>query len=201
MQIKKSYTYDWELIPNQGLGKIHFGLNISQVNALDHILGKLTPVHSPSGSSAETYELLKGIVPDEDLKELMKLMNDVNSTESTHRQEFRSGEGLMLTFEDELLMDFFANDQAGNLHFQGIPVFSSDPLYLVKQMVSVLSENPIAKNEELVFPKNHIYLFDFLNEDGTRAASKERTITWRNTPRILSVSLHDYKELNILNKL
>jgi len=38
-------------------------------------------------------------------------------------------------------------------------------------MVSILSENPIAKEEDLVFPKRNIYLFDFLNEDGTRAAN------------------------------
>jgi len=44
-------------------------------------------------------------------------------------------------------------------------------LYLVRQMVSILSENPIAKEEDLVFPKSNIYLFNFLNEDGTRAAN------------------------------
>lgn len=199
MQMKDLYTFDWELLPNQGLGKISFGLNISQVSTLEDILGKLTSQGSPIKSPGETHELLKGLFPEEEIKELMKLMEEVNLPQDINIQNFINSEGVVVTFENDVLMDIYADDRAKSLHIQGIPVFSSDPLYLVRQMVSILSENPIAKEEDLVFPKSNIYLFDFLNEDGTRAANKERTISWRNSPQILSVSLEDYKELDILN--
>lgn len=48
MQTKNLYTQDWELFPNQGLGKISFGSNISQINALERILGKLTSGYNSS---------------------------------------------------------------------------------------------------------------------------------------------------------
>lgn len=188
-----------ELLPNQGWGKIPFGLNISQVSTLEDILGKLTLQGSPIKSPDETHELLKGLFPEEEVKELLKLMEEINIPQDVNIQNFINSEGVVATFEDDVLMDIYAADRAKNLHIQGIPIFSSDPLYLVLQMVSILSEKPIAKEEDVVFPKSNIYLFDFLNEDGTRAANKERTISWRNSPRILSVSLADYKELDILN--
>lgn len=139
------------------------------------------------------------MVPEEDLKGLMKQLGEVNSESDVNIQEFFNREALRLTYENGILMDFFAVATVSNLHFKGIPIFSSDPLYLVVQMVSILSENPIAKKEELVFPKSHIFLFDFLNEDETRAANKEKSISWRNSLRVLSVSLDDYKELDIFN--
>lgn len=199
MKANISNSFNWELIPQKGLGNIPFGLNITQINIVEDIVGKLNPVHNPLNQMAETYELLKGQFPEEELKKLMEQLEELSAVQDINRQEFRNNDGLCITYENGMLMDFYADDRVQHLHLGGIPVFSSDPLYLVEQMASILAENPVAKDVELVFFKNHIYLYDFLKEDGTVAANKERTVSWRNSPRILGVSLDDYKELAILN--
>ncbi|MBA5794046.1 hypothetical protein H1R17_11830 [Flavobacterium sp. xlx-214] len=197
MSERKSTNFNWELYPNKGFGNIPFGLNISQIDFIENTLGKLNSLYNPLNSNSETYELLKGIVSDEEIKELMKQMEDINIDQNVKIQEFSSLNGMKISFEDELLTDFFATDFVTNLHFQSIPIFSSNPLFLIKEISTILSEIPLAKGKEIIFPKNHIYLYDFLNEDGHETSHKERTVNWRNASRILGVSIDDYKELNL----
>lgn len=192
-----SNRINWELIPNKGLGKISFGLELSQIGMIEELFGQFSPIRDSSNQMNEAYDLLKGIVPEEDILELMKQMESIETETDVKRQEFSNKNGLTISFENELLTDFFADDNASDLHFGGIPIFSSDPLALVKQMSNVLSEIPIGKENEIVFPENHIYLYGFLNENGGKSTSNERTINWRNSTRILSVTLDDYKEVNL----
>lgn len=197
MNNKNSIELNWELIPRKGLGKISFGCELSQIGMIEELFGKFSPIRDSSNQMNETYELLKGIVPEEDILELMKQMESIETETDVKRQEFINENGLTISFENGLLTDFFADDNASGLHFGGIPIFSSDPLVLIRQMANVLSEIPVGKEHEIVFPKNHLYLYGFLNENGSKSTSNERTINWRNSPRILSVSLDDYQELNL----
>ncbi|MNG68982.1 hypothetical protein D3C87_799480 [compost metagenome] len=60
------------------------------------------------------------------------------------------------------------------------------------------NENPIVQDDELVFPKNNIYLFSFLRKDLTEGNPQNRTMMWRIKPRILGTDLSNYTALEII---
>jgi len=112
--------------------------------------------------------------------------------------QHRMTTGLTLEYEDEQLTEIFADNRAGKLHFKQMPIFSSSPLNLVKKIAKDLNENPIVRDDELVFPKNNIYLFSFLRKDLTEGNPQNRTMMWRIKPRILGTDLSNYTALEII---
>ncbi|SHE67046.1 PAS domain-containing protein [Pedobacter caeni] len=199
MTTNKQYDSNWELLPGVGLGKAVFDMTRLEVSALKDVLGEITGENNLSLQKEQllaTYDMLKDFFTEEDLKNVMEALDETSAQRGVIETEYRAT-GLTLEYEDGKLTEFFADNRANQLHFQGIPVFSNS-LSLIKHMASVLQENPLIKDDELVFQNNNIYLFSFIRKDFTESDASNRTITWRKDPRPLSVSLSDYQMLKII---
>jgi len=199
---EKTDNRHWELLPAVGLGKVTFRMSRLQVAVFDEFLGKVTSEHNPADMKdhvLDTYNLLKDFITEAELKTIMEALEATNANDQRGvvLMQHRMTTGLTLEYEDEQLTEIFADNRAGHLHFKQIPIFSSCPLNLVKKMAEDLHENPIVQDDELVFPKNNIYLFSFLRKDLTEGNPKNRTIMWRIKPRILGTDLSDYTPLKI----
>jgi len=197
-----SSNCNWELLPGIGLGKVRFLMSPQQVAAFDDVLGDVSSVHKPADMkrhALDTFNLLKDFITEADMKTVMDAIEETNANDPRGAilMEHRTT-GLTLEYEDEQLTEVFADDRARQLHFKQIPVYSSSPINLVKKMAEDLNENPMAKDDELVFPQNNIYLFSFLRKDFTEGDAKNRTIMWRVKPRILGVDLSDYTTLELI---
>lgn len=199
MTTNKQYDSNWELLPGVGLGKAVFDMTRLEVNALKDVLGEVTGENNlllQKEQLLATYDMLKDFFTEEDLKTVMGALNETSAQRGFIETEYRTT-GLTLEYEDGKLTEFFAENRAKQLHFQGIPVFSN-PLNLIKQMAFALQENPLIKDDELVFQKSNIYLFSFIRKDFTESDASNRTMSWRKHPRPLSVSLSDYQTLKII---
>ncbi|NPE45726.1 hypothetical protein [Sphingobacterium prati] len=199
----KSCSSHWELLPGIGLGNVTFMMSRLQVTAFDDILGKITSEHNPADLKNhvwDTYELLKDFITESEMKEIMEAIEAANADDprGVILIQHRMATGLTLEYEDEQLTEICADDRAKQLHFNLIPIFSTSPLSLVKKMATELKENPIVKDDELVFPKNNIFLFSFLRKDLTEGNPQNRTMMWRVKPRILGTDLSEYIPLKII---
>lgn len=199
MEINTPYDNDWSLLPGVGLGKAVFNMTRFQVNAFQDVLGEITGENNLSAQKEQllaTYKMLKDFFTEEDLKTVMEALDETGAQRGLIETEYRKT-GLTLEYEDGKLTEVFADNRAKLLHFEGIPVFSN-PLSLVRKMASSLQENPLIKDDELVFEQSNIYLFSFIRKDFTEGNPTNRTISWRKQPRPLSVSLSDYEPLKII---
>ncbi|MDF2514817.1 MAG: hypothetical protein K0R59_113 [Sphingobacterium sp.] len=199
----KPSSNHWELLPGVGLGEVTFLMSRLQITAFDNILGKVTSEHNPADLKNhvwDTYELLKDFITEAEMKEIMEAIEEANADDprGVILIQHRMATGLTLEYEDQQLTEICADDRAKLLHFRQIPIFSSNALSLVKKMAAELNENPIVQDDELVFPKNNIFLFSFLRKDLTEGNPKNRTMTWRVNPRILGTDLSDYTPLKII---
>lgn len=199
MTTNKQQDSNWALLPGIGLGKAVFDMTRLEVNALKDVLGEITGENNlliQKEQLLATYDILKDFFTEEDLKTVMEALDETGAQRGFIETEYRTT-GLTLEYEDGKLTEFFADNRAKQLHFQGIPVFSN-PLSLIKQMAFALQENPLIKDDELVFQKSNIYLFSFIRKDLTENDANNRTMTWRKHPRPLSVSLSDYQMLKVI---
>ncbi len=190
---------NWALLPGVGLGKVAFEMTRLQVNAFKDILGEITAERnslSQKEQLLDTFHMLKDFFTEEDLIIAMKALEETGAQRGFIETEHRAT-GITLEYEDGKLTDFFADDRARQLHFQGTAVFSN-PLSLIKKMASALQENPLIKDDELVFQKHNIYLFSFIREDFTEGSTDNRSMMWRKHPRPLGLSLLDYQTLQIV---
>ncbi|MDF2475262.1 MAG: hypothetical protein K0S24_745 [Sphingobacterium sp.] len=199
----KSCSSHWEVLPCVGLGKLTFLTSRLQVTAFDDILGKITSEHNPADLKNhvwDTYELLKDFITEAEMKEIMEAIEAANADDprGVILIQHRMATGLTSEYEDDQLTEICADDRAKQLHFNQIPIFSTSPLSLVKKMAAELKENPIVKDDELVFPKNNIFLFSFLRKDMTEGNPKNRTMMWRIKPRILGTDLSDYTPFKVI---
>ncbi len=200
---EKTDNSHWELLPTLGLGKVTFRMSRLQVAAFDEVLGKVTSEHNPADMKdhvLDTYNLLKDFITEAELKTVMEALEATNANDQRGvvLMQHRMTTGLTLEYEDEQLTEIFADNRAGQLHFKQMPIFSSSPLNLVKKMAEDLNENPVVQDNELVFPKNNIYLFSFLRKDLTEGNPQNRTMMWRIKPRILGTDLSNYTALEII---
>ncbi|MFF5382748.1 hypothetical protein [Pedobacter suwonensis] len=125
-----------------------------------------------------------------------KIIAEENESLEQRKQDFQDME-----YKADHLVDFFADDRAKLLHFQDIPIFSAEPIHLIGQISKELNEIPLIKDEEVVFENHHLFLFSFLTEQANgqylEGSKKNRSISWRNSPRTHAVDLADYRPLKL----
>jgi hypothetical protein len=200
MKANEQDDRNWELLPCVGLGKVAFSMNKLQVGAFDDVIGRVTAERNSLDQREQlqaTYDLLKEFFTEDDLKTAMETTEMINGQRGLILMEYRQT-GLALEYESDHLTEIFADTRAKYLHFQGISVFSSNPVNFVKEMAAILMENPLIKGEEAVFQKANIYLFNFIKESGVEGDPNNRSIMWRKNPRPLGEDLSTYRVLEIL---
>jgi len=196
----------WELLPLEGLGPIRFLMAKSDIQPYDKILGKIIAEESESLEQRkqdfqDTFKQFSEFFSEEDLKIALDALketisNDRDDISTTFRES-----GISMEFKTDHLVEFFADDRATQLHFKGIPIFSSKPVHLISEISKLLNEIPLIKDEEVVFPNHHLFLFSFLTEPANgqylEGSKKNRSISWRNSPRTHAVDLADYQPLKL----
>lgn len=191
---------DWALIPGNGLGSILFSMPKEEVSSFN-FLGKIITegdIYPSQEIVEDTFDKFFADQDPEILKEIKAALESAREENpKTIRQSWSSG--ITLSYTNGLLSEIFADDRALDLHFDGVPVFDADPLPLVRKLNAALSEVPTIGGEELVFARNHIYLWAFLKEDQKsgflKSDNTEKTICWRATPRSQGVDTKDYHPL------
>ncbi|PDS75649.1 hypothetical protein CO667_25505 [Rhizobium sp. L43] len=61
-------------------------------------------------------------------------------------------------------MEILADIKVRSLKYRDISVFEESPRDLIKHIAETLGENPLIPNEEVAFPANFIFLFEFVRE-------------------------------------
>lgn len=197
----------WELLPLKGLGPIRFLMEKSDIQPYDKILGKIIAEENENLEQRkqdfqDTVKQFSEFFSEEDLKIAIDALEETIGTERNDISHTYRESGLSMEYKKDQLIEIFADDRAKLLHFQGIPIFSSDPIHLISEISKQLNEIPLLKDEEVAFPKHHLFLFSFLiqQENGQYlgGSKKNRTISWRNTPRTHAVDLTDYQPLKLV---
>ena len=203
MQRENLQSPFWELLPQVGLGSIRFLMSKSEVQNYYKEIGAITGQKNESQEQKkkdlqDTFNQFSEFFSEEDLKNVMDALQVVGDELDDVVTEYRDS-GITLQYKADQLTEIFADDRAQQLHFQGIPVFSADPKQLVTHMSEIFKEDPLFKDEELVFPDNKIYLFSFVKDNGNgeyvAGDKRNRTVMWRNSPRPLSVPLSEYRQI------
>jgi len=196
----------WELLPLKGLGPIQFLSEKTDVQLYDKILGKIIAeehenLEQRKQDFQDTVKQFSQFFSEEDLKIAIEALEETIGNERDDISTTFWGSGISLEYKADHLVEIFADDRAKLLHFQDIPIFSAEPIHLIGQISKQLNEIPLIKDEEVVFPKHHLFLFSFLSEqvDGQyrEGSKKNRSITWRNSPRTHAVNLADYQPLKL----
>ncbi len=194
----------WELLPLKGLGPIHFLMEKSDIQPYDKILGKIIAEENENLEQRrrdfqDTAKQFSEFFSEEDLKIALDALEETIGNDRDDVSTTFMDSGISMEFKTDRLVEFFADDRAKLLHFKGMPIFSSEPFRLISEISKELNEIPLMKDEEVVFPNHHFFLFSFLTEKATgqyrEGPKKNRSVSWRDSPRTHAVDLADYQPL------
>lgn len=204
MTISPELENHWALKPKQGLGEIRFGMTSEEVANFESIIG---PAQSKRPAATTKEAFFSSLLPLKDLygpgkiAELWDFYQENNKELLGVMLEYRDS-GITLSYDNDHLVDIMANKRAENLQFNGRLVFAIPPSELVKEISSSLEEKPLIRAEDVVFPKNYIYLFNFLYSPKTSRGleikegdPKERTISWGSRERNVGETFEGYEPL------
>jgi len=196
----------WELLPLRGLGPIKFLDDRSVIQTYQSELGLVTAERSESleeqkQNLLETFKLLREFLSEEDIKNTMEGLDTFGDSRENVSRVFMDS-GISLEYEENQLLEIFADDRAKELHFQNMPFFSSNPKELIIFISKQLKETPHIHGEEVIFPEHKIFLYSFLIEQagGTyqQGGKQNRSVCWRNSERVNGVDLAEYHPLNLI---
>lgn len=196
----------WELLPLKGLGPIRFLTNKSALQAYHGELGSITAERNENLEQQQqelydTFNQFSEFFSQDDLNNVLEAMQVVGDSRDDISTVFMDS-GISLEYKADQLMEVFADDRAKQLHFQGMPIFSTDPKQLVMYISKQLNETPFIKGEEIAFPVHNLFLFSFLSEQagGTyhEGEKKSRTVSWWNTARPYGEDLSAYRPLELI---
>ncbi|MCX2429544.1 hypothetical protein [Pedobacter sp. GR22-10] len=196
----------WELLPLKGLGPIRFLTDKSVLQTHHEELGSITAeknenLQEQQQQLYDTFNQFSEFFSQEDLNNVLEAMQVVGDSRDDISRVFMDS-GISLEYKGNQLVEVFADDRAKRLHFQGMPLFASDPTQLVMYISKQLKEVPCIKDEEIAFPEHHLFLFSFLSEQPGGAyqegKKKGRTVSWWNTARPYGEDLSAYRTLELI---
>jgi len=200
------YSPFWELLPLKGLGPIRFLTDKSVLQTYHEELGSITAERSENFQEQQqqlydTVNQFSEFFSQDDLNTVLEAMQVIGDSRDDISTVFMDA-GISLEYKANQLVEVFADDRAKQLHFQGIPLFDSNPTQLVMCISKQLNEIPCIKDEEIAFPEHNLFLFSFLIEqsDGAYQEGKKkgRTVSWRNTARPYGEDLSGYRPLEMI---
>ncbi|RLJ72530.1 hypothetical protein [Pedobacter alluvionis] len=196
----------WELLPLKGLGPIRFLTDKSALQTYHDELGSITAERNENFQQQkqelyDTYNLFKEFFSQDDLNNVLEAMQVIGDSRDDISRVFMDS-GISLEYKANQLVEVFADDRAKRLHFQGMPLFASNPTQLVMYISKQLNEIPCIKDEEIAFPEHNLFLFSFLSEQPGGAYQegrrKGRTVSWWNTARPFGEDLSGYRPLELI---
>lgn len=196
----------WELLPLKGLGPIRFLTDKSALQTYHDELGSITAERNENFQQQkqelyDTYNLFKEFFTQDDLNNVLEAMQVIGDSRDDFSKVFMDS-GISLEYKANQLVEVFADDRAKQLHFQGMPLFASNPTQLVIYISKQLNEIPCIKDEEIAFPEHNLFLFSFLSEQPGGAYQegrrKVRTVSWWNTARPFGEDLSGYRPLELI---
>lgn len=200
------YSPFWELLPLKGLGPIRFLTNKSALQAYLGELGSITAERNENLEQQQqelydTFNKFSEFFSQDDLNNVLEAMQVVGDSRDDISTVFMNS-GISLEYKADQLVEVFADDRVKQLHFQGMPIFSTDPKQLVMYISKQLNETPFIKGEEIAFPVHNLFLFSFLSEQAGGAyhegEKKSRTVSWWNTARPYGEDLSAYRPLELI---
>jgi len=196
----------WELLPLKGLGPLRFLTDQSALQAYHDELGSITAEKNENFQQQQrdlydTVNQFSEFFSQDDLDAVLEAMQVVGDSRDDISRVIMDT-GISLEYKANQLVEVFADDRTTQLHFQGMPVFASDPVQLIRYISRQLNESPCIKDEEIAFPNHHLFLFSFLTEQAGGAylegKKKGRTVSWWNTARPYSEDLSAYRLLKLI---
>ncbi|MFC3969651.1 hypothetical protein ACFOVS_16180 [Rhizobium lemnae] len=197
--ISENENDDWILRPKVGLGKIHFGMQrqfIRQFTGYGAVLASRSKDAMPRDDAAAFLNSL-GFTTD-------TVSNAVDAHVNSARPDTLTeahSTGVMFEYEHEQLSEIMATNKSIHLTYSAKRVFEDSPREIIENMGLNLREDPLIFENEVIFPINCIYLFEFLrlNENNKEIISEgdksDRTVIWRSKPRIGGTDLSNYRPL------
>jgi hypothetical protein len=198
---------NWRLDPRIGLGQLKFGMQPQQVDALASIYGSSKSRMDdriPDDILQSTLADLGEGLTDEEKQEIIAAYQAAGPSATSQTEIRGEVEYLVLGYEDGRLVEILADTSTKRLAFRDVAVLDENPLAMIRRISEALGETPVIQNEEVAFPKNYIFLFEFVREapgaapgayvEGSR---KERSIIWRSGPRVGGVDLSTYKPMTL----
>ncbi|MFW8588275.1 hypothetical protein ACOJBM_35960 [Rhizobium beringeri] len=193
----------WRIEPKIGLGKLRFGMSRSQVDRFSSIYGTSKGISSdkiPDDILQSTLaELGEGLIAEEK-QEILSVYQESGPTAAGETEVRGDNNPLVLTYDSDRLVEILVDTKVRGLKYRGISVFEERPRDVIKHIAETLGENPLILNEEVAFPANFVFLFEFVREAGSAYAEGSRTdrsIIWRSGPREGGVDLSEYKPMKI----
>lgn len=199
---------NWRLEPKVGLGELKFGMSRSQVDRFTSIYG------ASKGGAADRIpddilhdtlaELGEGLT-EEEKQEILEAYQESGPSSAAETEVRGDKDRLVLTYQSDHLVEILADRSTRLLKFDDKPVFEGSPIEVVRHIATILGESPVILKEEVAFPSNFVFLFEFLREaagqpDGVayvEGREVDRSIIWRSGPREGGVDLSLYKPVKL----
>lgn len=191
----------WRIMPKIGLGKLRFGMSRAEVDRFSSVYGTSKGISSdqiPDDILQSTLAQLGEGLTAEEKQEILSLYQESGPTGETEVRGENSP--LVLTYDSDRLVEVLADTKVRRLKYRDIAVFEESPQDVIKYLADTLGEKPLILNEEVAFPTNFIFLFEFVREAGSvyvEGNRTDRSIIWRSRPREGGVDLTEYKPMKI----
>ncbi|WP_137135994.1 hypothetical protein [Rhizobium sp. FKY42] len=197
--ISENENDDWILRPKVGLGKIHFGMHRELIHQFTGYGGVLASRGNEAMPADEAASFLNSLGFSTDTV-TAAVDAHVKSARPATLIETHST-GVVFEYELNKLSEIMATNKAIHITYRSKRIFEEDPRKMIETIKLNLEEDPLIFEQEVIFPLNCIYLFEFLcqNENNRNIVSEgkksDRTIIWRSKPRVGGADLSDYRPL------
>ncbi len=184
-------TQDWQIFPNQGLGRVR--LEDDMTTTLEHAFafGEVTSDDMIVQGAGAVFETLVAAFGREEALASMAMLAE-NGVNMQPRRRLIFATGVHLDFVDDRLDEIMCDRRAEQAHVDGIPVFGQHPLPALRRLRALNTEPPLLKGSDCYFRNLHITAFGFLVRDRDNSwrvalegtdESAMNTINIRATPR------------------
>jgi hypothetical protein len=196
----------WQILPKEGLGRLRFGMTPAEVDRLADIYGTSKGLASDRISEdllASTIRDLGDALSPEEKQEIIALYQSDGPSNLSVTEVRGDKHPLVLTYENDRLVEILMNVKSKQVKFSDTVVFEASPRDVIRNMSETTGEKPVFLREEVVFPDNLIFLFEFLRERTSQTSTeptidgdpKERSIVLRSKPTTGGMDLSLYKPL------
>ncbi len=200
---------NWRIEPKIGLGDLKFGMSKSEVDRFASIYGPSKGVSAdriPDDILHSTLAELGEGLTEEEKQEILSAYQESGPSAAAETEVRGDKDRLVLTYASDRLVEILADTTARRLKFGDMLVFEAPPIEVVRHIAATLRETPVILNEEVVFPANFVFLFEFLRVAGgaypagdayVEGNPSDRSILWRASPRVRGVDLSLYRPMTL----
>ena len=185
----------WRIKPTVGLGLLTFGASLEEVGQLDQVYGPVIAggsVRIPDELVQDTIDQFGADLTDEERQEILDTYAALGP--SAGRTTQVRGNGLVLDYEDDALVEITLSAAHGMATFEGVEVFAAEPQELLEQLERANGGPGRYRSTEAAFDALAIAVSDFSEVRSGRTVTVIGPLDERHAERTLGIKRRPFIE-------